>query len=487
MICSLSGEIPQEPVFSTKSGHVFEKRLLEKYLSSNDNRDPISKETVQTSDIIAIKVNKSVPPKPTTATSLPSLLQTFQNEWDAMVLESFQLKQQLDSTREQLAQTLYQHDASCRVIARLIKERDEARSLLSQANGQTQQQQQQQSTAIEIDQINLPSSVLEQLTNKAHELSKQRKQRKISETLALAEDVKQYKPANIFNGHKTSQPGISCLTVHLNSDLVLAGSLDGQIELINTSHKHQASLVGHSKKINNVVFHPTQDLVFSASNDKTARVWKKQTPTTFQTIHVVSMHTDDVTDVSVHPSGDYFVSTSFDNSWALHDLKSGNSLCHVRGAAGLTCGSFHPDGMLFGSGTMDKIIRIWDLKSQKNVVNFEGHLGEIVDISFSENGFYLASVSSDTTLKMWDLRKINCFETINLGSDFNTTSVCFDFSGNYLATAGKEIRLYAGKTLTHVTTLTGHTGRITDVCWLRDAKCVVTSSNDHTVKFWSKA
>jgi len=41
---------------------------------------------------------------------------------------------------------------------------------------------------------------------------------------------------------------------------------------------------------------------------------------------------------------------------------------------------------------------------------------------------------------MWDLRKVNCFETVNLGNDFAPTSVEFDFSGSYLAVSGKDVR-----------------------------------------------
>lgn len=70
-------------------------------------------------------------PRPPNFTSLPSLLKAFQNEWDAIVLDAYTVREQLKRTREELANAVYQHDAAVRVIARLTAERNEAREALS--------------------------------------------------------------------------------------------------------------------------------------------------------------------------------------------------------------------------------------------------------------------------------------------------------------------------------------------------------------------
>ena len=76
-------------------------------------------------------------PRPPTFTSIPSLLSVFQNEWDALALETYTLRQHLTQTRQELSNALYENDAAKRVVARLQRERDEARDALSKvtANG----------------------------------------------------------------------------------------------------------------------------------------------------------------------------------------------------------------------------------------------------------------------------------------------------------------------------------------------------------------
>ncbi|KIK26558.1 hypothetical protein PISMIDRAFT_94703 [Pisolithus microcarpus 441] len=128
--CGISGEPPQDPVISAKSGHVYERRLILKYITDNGT-EPLTGDKLEESDLLTIKASTSAAPRPPTATSIPALLHTLQNEWDALVLETFALRQQYNNTRQELSYALYAQDAASRVIARLVRERDAAREYVS--------------------------------------------------------------------------------------------------------------------------------------------------------------------------------------------------------------------------------------------------------------------------------------------------------------------------------------------------------------------
>lgn len=130
MLCAISGEAPREPVASRKSGNVFEKRLIEAHIAEN-HTDPVTGEDLSVEDLLALNAPQIVTPRAPNFTSIPALLSAFQNEWDSLILETHTLKQQLAQTRQELSTALYQNDAATRVIARLARERDEAREALS--------------------------------------------------------------------------------------------------------------------------------------------------------------------------------------------------------------------------------------------------------------------------------------------------------------------------------------------------------------------
>ena len=71
----------------------------EKYLSENGT-DPVSGKPCSKDELIEIKGSPLVKPKPPSATSIPAILKSLQDEWDSVMLHSFTLRQQLQTARQ---------------------------------------------------------------------------------------------------------------------------------------------------------------------------------------------------------------------------------------------------------------------------------------------------------------------------------------------------------------------------------------------------
>jgi pre-mRNA-processing factor 19 len=55
--CAISGEPPQDAVVSQKSGHVYERRLIIKYIEENGT-EPITGDKLEESDLITIQASE---------------------------------------------------------------------------------------------------------------------------------------------------------------------------------------------------------------------------------------------------------------------------------------------------------------------------------------------------------------------------------------------------------------------------------------------
>ena len=104
----LPPQVPESPVVSPVSGQVYERRLIEKFISDNGT-DPINREPLSVEQLIEIKCSPLVKPKPPSATSIPAILKSLQDEWDAVMLHSFTLRQQLQ-VRSRAYYCSFSHD-----------------------------------------------------------------------------------------------------------------------------------------------------------------------------------------------------------------------------------------------------------------------------------------------------------------------------------------------------------------------------------------
>lgn len=202
----VTNEVPEQPVVSPVSGAIFERRIIEKYLLEN-GVDPITGKELKAEELIEVKVPAIVRPKPPSATSIPAALKTMQDEWDALMLHTFSQRQQLQTARQELSHALYQHDAACRVIARLNKEVAAAREALAtlkpQAGILATAGSSQQAMDIDtvsyttqpVEQTGMTAEIIEKLQEKATVLTEERRNRgrTLPKDLVVPEHIRNFK------------------------------------------------------------------------------------------------------------------------------------------------------------------------------------------------------------------------------------------------------------------------------------------------------
>ena len=211
-----------------------------------------------------------------------------------------------------------------------------------------------------------------------------------------------------------------------------------------------AILEGHNDRVWCVSWHPSGNLIASASGDKTVRLWERQVTghnnarDKWGCVAVLEgAHTRTVRCVAWSPSGLLLAAGSFDATTALWQLgrKYANLLM--------------PNRALEGKGDQedDQTIIIEEENGDspmRLLCILEGHEHEVKSVAWSSDGLFLATSSRDKTAWVWECDT----ESINLG-DVECMAV-----------------------------LVGHTQDVKCVRWRPGTNDLMTSSYDNGIRFW---
>ena len=158
---------------------------------------------------------------------------------------------------------------------------------------------------------------------------------------------------------------------------------------INFSHNSKLLAMGLSKAVGSLDGIQGKDLVLAVVLDLDGNIVTK-----------LKEHKKDVRSVAFSPDDQLLATASEDGTTRVWNLK-GNLIRELKGhEGGVNSVVFSPDGQLIATGSNDKTIRLWDLKG--NVVReFKGHRRSVSTIAFSPDGKYLVSGSSDGTARLW--------------------------------------------------------------------------------------
>eukprot|EP01029_Cantina_marsupialis_P022749 TRINITY_DN5574_c0_g1_i1.p1 TRINITY_DN5574_c0_g1~~TRINITY_DN5574_c0_g1_i1.p1 ORF type:complete len:499 (+),score=146.37 TRINITY_DN5574_c0_g1_i1:53-1549(+) len=496
MQCAISGEIPLEPV-ACSQGHIFERRLIELYIDKH-GKCPVDGAECELDNIIQLQMEPLTNPSQTNLSSVPVLLSTLRQELQSTSFGFITNNQQYQVLLKQLVKASSEVEASVRVIGRL----DEENQHLEETVLNLQKQIQRLHSAGEED-IAEESKVVETLTAEicksladlAKAMRKQRRRAWKSFQPATPELLESVSNLNIVASHEShsEEPasGVSCLAVHpTNTNMVMSGGLDHKVIVTDiTSEDVVATLEGHSGAITQVMFHPTEPIVFSSSADKTAIVWQLNSETNNYEKKFSFTHESEVCGLSLHPSGSYLATAASgqEKEWHLHSLTSGSTLkkfTDEKIASGFSSISFHPDGQVLATGSQDGALSLWDVSVEKLVATLPHHSGALNCMHFSENGYYLATGADDGIVHLWDLRKPSApMESLKIQSG-PIRSVNFDVSGHFLGVASSDLRIYSTADWTLQNSMSDHSAECTGVFVGSDASCVVSCSMDRMMKVY---
>jgi WD40 repeat protein len=297
---------------------------------------------------------------------------------------------------------------------------------------------------------------------------------------------------------------------------VTAGD-DGRIRLWDG--QEAVTLTGHPGMVTTVALHPDGHRLISGGIDGTIRLWD---PTDLRG-ETLYQHAGAVTAATMTPDGAVILSAGTEGRLVVWDLRRGRKVGELSGHSGpITSCAISPEGRLAVSGAIDRTVMTWDLRTGTCKETFTSHSEAIMSVAWGSriwsasedgtarawepgqqaappsrqlrhldaitdariSGDQLLTVSTDCTLRAWDVGTGECMQVID-GALGPLGSVDLTASQRILATAGGDgfARIYR-RDERWEPGLVLPTGPITTAAFLSE-HTLVTGGPEQAMQAWS--
>ena len=267
---------------------------------------------------------------------------------------------------------------------------------------------------------------------------------------------------NTMRGHTKWVNSLAWEPYHLQSDgssRIASASKDATVRVWNTAiQRIEIVLSGHAGSISCVKWGGT-GYIYTASHDKTVKVWNAADGTLR---HTLKSHAHWVNHLAL--STDFALRTSYhDHTGTVPETIEGRrAKAQQRYTAAATNDGHIVERLVTASD--DFTIYLWEPeRSLKPLARLLGHQKQVNHVTFSPDGFSIASAGFDNHVKLWDGR-----------------------NGRLV---GLPLSLVRWKNIVDgvirfITTLRGHVAPVYQCTFSADSRLLVSASKDTTIKVW---
>ncbi len=278
-----------------------------------------------------------------------------------------------------------------------------------------------------------------------------------------------------------------------------AGSFDGTVRIWaltpdapgSVSATLALTLKGHTDAVNAVAYSPAENVLATASADKTIRIWN---PRTGEALLTLTGHTSGVDSIAFSADGRYLISGSRDLTVRVWDVMARNPNALLTLLSGprnvVTAVAFSPDNRFLVAGTQDHALRVWNqgFVARQGLTTLSGHEARVRGMAYSPDGIHLASGDGRGIVRIWDVR--TGVTVRQLGPTGGTIwNLAYSPDGQYLVTCTADDNAYVWDqtSSTPIAVLSGHNADVEDAEFSGDGRYLVTGGDDHKGILWNTA
>ncbi|KAK2460662.1 hypothetical protein APHAL10511_007132 [Amanita phalloides] len=278
---------------------------------------------------------------------------------------------------------------------------------------------------------------------------------------------------------------------------VLTGSTSGEFTLWNgLTFNFETILQAHDTAI--CTFSFTHSGAYLASADKSGVIKYFEPNMNNLTAWQGSSSREAIRGLSFSPDDRRFATASDDSSVRIWSFQESRVESVLTGHGwDVKCVQWHPTKGLLVSGSKDNLIKFWDPRTGTVLSTLHSHKNTVQALSWSLNGNLVASASRDQTVRVFDIRAMKEFRVLK-GHKKEVCSVTWHPFHPILVSGGSEGSILhwdlstpepvfvSSSTPPRATLSQAHDSNVWSLTFHPLGHLLVSASNDHTTRFWSR-